>query len=66
MKKVTPQEVLNAYNTVVASEPDPQRLFQVLPDKLEDLTNEQQALFQRMALGMNCIVGEMEVEDKSC
>lgn len=65
MKKVTPQEMLDAYNHACAtSSPEAQQFFPVLSEKLEDLTDKQRAIFQHMALGMNCIVGEMCVEEQ--
>jgi hypothetical protein len=65
LKKVTPQEVLDAYNLATTNaSPESQEFFAPLPERLEDLTDRQQAIFQGMAFKMNCITGEMCVEEK--
>ncbi len=65
LKKVTPQEVLDAYNLATASaSPESQKFFAPLPERLEALSREQQTIFQRMAFNMNCVVGEMQVEEQ--
>lgn len=65
LKKVTPQEVLDAYNSATTTaSPDSQKFFAPLPERLEDLNQEQQTIFQQMAFKMNCVVGEMQVEEQ--